>query len=268
VDKAGVCLPQVNSSQLTGGFGKDVCLILQVCAKEVLKQRNGSFQLPQYIEEDADNEEIHVASTDSELPEDISDDEYDADLQAEVEHKRIILPMLGNPSLEAAQEWKLELERIRPRLGKPLHTDATWASRTRVVKSCSEKIQALERGFDIKLYQEQISEIACRIENGEQRIRKRFTGQSEQMKRLQRETEQRLGEYTTKKEVVDALLEKVEGLDEKIEEVESTLDQKANTLCNVDPIKQMRTALQRLERDIREMDMKTALLLLSAETAR
>lgn len=282
--KLGFALPTCHPTKLTsnGASGKEVVGILDGLVDYVLEKRGFSLKRPVYqpdnYPEEADvDDENEAAAGALGMPTDVDDEVGDQRPEEEEEEEEAYMDGLRPPekattgSAEETAEkqilvskvdptaWKLELERVGPRLRITLTSDARdWRShleqahqhQTDILTAWPESKTHLDRlGQDLNGSLDKLVTREKVLNEQFDLLLQQYRARRVQLMDLQES-------YNKRTENISERNNELHRIQEQLEEVKRIMDERNNNISDSSPVVRIKTAIKKLTEELREMEVK------------
>lgn len=255
-------------SKLRHGSGDAVCLALNFLLDKSLAKKNWQVQSPVYTKsefaEEAVVDEDAEVGDGSDVDEDVAEDESGAfendyyqpknDRDEEEKRDMEMLEAKVDPA-----EWKLELERVGPRL-KFKADGASKEWRTHIEQSQKHEQQINESFPEAKVALEKIGKelraAIDRIGSKERNINKDFEHLGAEFREKQKKLDEIQEQYN---ELSKTVSEFTSGLAEKTDSVEmikSQMNSQNSSMTDTSPLRKIQTALNSLRKEVNGMELR------------
>jgi len=275
----GFATPSFPPAKLKQGYGEAVCGVLDSLIDYVMEKRSFVFRKPVYqadgyamdVPEAEDVEGIDVAE--DEEPEAMAEDEEDeaymdvrgsaaalstatasASKEAEVDESAAVIEAKIDP-----EEWKVELERVGPKLKITLAADTKdWRSHLEQAHNHKKEIEQLLP--DSKSHLDRVrDDVTGELEKIS--TRERFlNGQFDAIimeYRLVREKYAEIQERHGKSsEAISELTNELGRVTEELEEVKRVLEERGSNISDTSPVVKMKEAIQTLQAELTQMEVR------------
>lgn len=257
-------------SKLRHGSGDAVCLALNFLLDQTLRFKSFQVQSPVYVnpgyaEEAAVDEAAEIDDEDDDIDEDVADDEsgiFDAneyfhpkqDMDAEAKADTEILESKVDPA-----EWKLELERVGPKL-KFRANPASKEWRTHIEQSQKHE----------KMISSQFPDCKVALDKIKQELRSAIDRISQKERQINKDFDHLGGEFRENQKRLDQIQENYDGLSKSVAELTQTLASKTDSvdmiksqmsdrnqsLTDTSPLGKIQGALSELRKEVAAMELR------------
>lgn len=269
------------------GCGFEVCMVLNVLLDLVFQQHNVEMDMPQYpvARDEPDMEEILDEEDDldgfiaDEVAVNSSDEEEmyfggvvasgsgslrgssagkgKQDGKQKGEDRRIL------ESQVSAEEWKIELERVAPRLTLRVALDAKdWRSHIDQIKSLRNTISETLPGVERQLSKlsTDISKQLDKIRRREQSMSSQFSDLVEQYRQVQDRVNVVEVDYRASRDAINALTNTLNEISDELEDVKIQMDERGNKMRDTSPVVQIKQCITQIKDEIKDMEMQIGIL--------
>jgi intraflagellar transport protein 57 len=294
-DAAGV----LSVTALTRGYGHEVCTALNWLLDQVLKRRRFKWRKPEYPEEALamvaevdDTAEIEVSSgkvrfnnntnvdgnkAGDTIEDNVATDDEDDKGEEEILYSELIREKTYSAKHDDADDedrekmesevdpltWKIELERVRPRLkthgatyAKEWRNHIEQSTRHKGIISCAlpDAKKLLTRVSEgVKDSLERVATREKYLNNSYSKLVNEYQMVREKMKRLtlrQQEAGDKVSEYTNE----------LQDVTDKLDIVKNTMEERGSSMTDTTPLVRIKKSIKQLKEEILEMELRMGVL--------
>lgn len=266
-------------AKLKSGNGEHVIYLLNKLSDEALKSQRFSWKRPEHIEED--ETEDNVVEDDSELTMDKLNEELAEEIEDAGEEEESFLDLAGlkqqtymndfnstkpDSVLESqvdVNEWKLEIERVLPKLKVHIRADnKDW-------RSHYEQMQQYSNGINQTLQdtQNQLDKLHNEIKKTLEKVGSRekyINSQLESMVQEYRSNQDKLSviqeKYNQSSGGVTELTQILSQITQELETVKQQMDERGTNMTDSGPLVRIKQALAKLKQETTEMEVQIGVL--------
>lgn len=255
---------------LRHGSGDAVCLALNFLLDQALRFKNFQVQSPVYVnpgyaEEAAVDEQAEIDEEDDDIDEDVADEddglfetnEYfhkDDEIDDEDKKDTEILESKVDPA-----EWKLELERVGPKL-KFKATPASKEWRTHIEQSKRHEKMISEQFPDCKVALDKIKKelhsAIDRISQKERQINKDFDHLGGEFRDNQKHLDQIQENYNGLSKSVAELTQTLASKTDSVDMIKAQMSDRNQSLTDVSPLGRIQNSLGDLRKEVAAMELR------------
>ncbi|PNG99896.1 Intraflagellar transport protein 57, partial [Tetrabaena socialis] len=281
VKKLGFAPPSYHPTKLTVGNGKEVVGVLDGLVDYVLERTRHTYKRPQYspqdgqdldlgAEDEAETAAMEGADEFAMPPQKDGDDEEEeegvfadpgrdgagagAGSGAGIDSEKAVLVSKVDPTL-----WKIELERVAPKLRITIaadskdwrsHLDEAHQHKEVINKAWPDSKQSLER------LRADLNSTLEKLQTREKFLNEQFEGLMQQY-RASRTTLTDVQEtYNRKTEAVADRNSELHRIAEQLEEVKAMMDEKGSNIADATPVARIKTAIKQLNKELHDMEVR------------
>ncbi|KAL6759007.1 intra-flagellar transport protein 57 [Haematococcus lacustris] len=286
--KLGFAPPSYHPTKLTVGYGRDIVGVLDGLADYALERRNFTFSKPVYSPEnypeegdveDTGAEGDEDAATEFPKPKYLEVDEEEAYMQAGANELAGLAPMVShkanNTQAAAAvalaedkqmlqskvdpTAWRLELERVAPRLRILLSADnKDWRSHLEEVQQHSKAISTAWPDSRVVL-----EKLSSELDASLDKLTSRERFLNEQFERLMaqyRAARVQLtvvqGTYNSRTEAISERNSELHRITEQLTEMKGIMDEHSTNIADATPVVRIRNAIRKLQEELHETEVR------------
>ncbi|EDQ91221.1 uncharacterized protein MONBRDRAFT_17952 [Monosiga brevicollis MX1] len=276
-------------SRLKPGYGPEICQILNNLAQQALKAKRWRWEKPVHrddalqdaVEEVTDMEMTAAAvQDDEEIEEDFDMEEDFIDVNdgpmvrwrssCTLLHKSLRAAVLESSTTSA--EWKLEVERVLPQLKVQLRAEAKdW--RNHLQEMADNRTEIEQALTDTKAHltklQGDVSKVLEKIASRERYVNTQLDSLIHEYRTAQDTFSATSSKYKEASVTVTDLSRQLASVTEELDAVKTQMDERGNSMTDTSPLRNIKTALNKLRKEISEMDLRIGVvqhILMSAQT--
>mmetsp|Transcript_14908 Transcript_14908/g.32320 ORF Transcript_14908/g.32320 Transcript_14908/m.32320 type:complete len:480 (-) Transcript_14908:727-2166(-) len=301
--KLGFAQPSYPAMKLTVGYGKEVCGVIDGLVDYVLEKRNYSYKKPiylpdGYVEEAEVDDDPDMAAAEGAGADEFPMPQY-ADEQEEEEAYMApagLAPPTADGALGAAGAaagpdaaekamlhskvdptlWKLELERVTPKLRILLNADAKdWRSHLEEVHNHSKTISTAwpENRTVLEKLRGDLNNSLEKLTTRERFLNEQFERLMQQYRASRQQLQEIQEGYNKRTEAISDRNNDLHRISEQLEEMKTLMDEKGNNISDATPVVRIKGAIKKLSEELHEMEVRIGvvshtLLQLSLKTRR
>ncbi len=287
VKKLGFASPSYAPMKLTSGNGKEVCGVLDGLVDYVLESRNFTYKKPIYlpdgyqdeagdgVEDNADFGVDFEGADDFKAPDRKTDEDEEVDYTSEIagmappgSKSKVSSTVQASPDVPDKQMlqskvdptlWKLELERVGPKLRITLNADAKdWRTNLEDVYSNSKTISSAWPDSRVVL-----EKLRSDLNNSLEKLTTRERFLNEQFERLmgqyraQREQLQAIqGTYNQHTEAISDRNNELHRISEQLVDMKQQMEDRGNNISDATPVVRIKGAIKKLSDELHEMEVR------------
>nr|CAG4650353.1 EOG090X0ADS [Sida crystallina] len=259
-------------NRLKQGYGEPVVSILDRLADQALKANNFAWEKPvinqedEMVEEENDNgEELDLDQVEEEMAAQYGSDEdeyndpyFNYNIKAIAPNANKIRAQVLE-STSDAETWKMEVERVIPRLKLAVKQDSRdWRSRLDMLTQLSTNVTKA-----MVSSQSHLEKISSEIEKNMERIQTRENYMNTQLNPLlnqysktQEQLKQVEEKYRSGSVGIEDRNQKLSALNEEIQLVKNEMDEKSSNMTDGTPLVNLKKVLVRMKAELATMDVR------------
>lgn len=281
--KLGFAAPSYHSSRLTSGWGKEVCGVLDGLADYVLEKRNFTYRRPVYLPDgykdeadvDDDGNDVGAEAADQFARPDYGDAEaeeayMETDFHAlapgapaaaaqkkaedpEAEDKAILQSKI-DPNL-----WKVELERVAPKLRILVNADAKdWRSHLEEVHDHKKKISSSwpESKSVLERLRGDLNTSLDKLITREKFLNEQYEHLISQYRASRTQLTEVQETYNKRTESISDRNNELHRIKEQLEDMKHLMDEKGTNISDATPVVRIKNAIKKLSEELQEMEVR------------
>lgn len=258
-------------SKLRHGSGDAVCLALNFLLDQALQHRSFQVQSPIYVNpgyaEEALVDDAAEVDDNDDIDEDVAEDESgafdmneyfspEASKDPEVAEDTKILESNVDPA-----EWKLELERVGPKLKfKANNTASSKEWRTHIEQSQRHEKKISEQFPDVKVALDKIGKelrsAVDRINAKERQMNKDFDHLGGEFRENQKKLDEMQENYNELSKSVAELTESLASKTDSVDMIKGQMSNRNQSMTDTSPLRKIQDALQLLNTEVADMELR------------
>lgn len=258
------------AGKLKQAHGEDVCSVLNFLADRALVRDGFSWSIassPNYADEDfADEAEVdEEADVGAGLEEDFADGPEEEEVmysdmvkQEELQEETVLNQSMLEADLDPV-EWKMELERVCPRLKcKHQSHSKEWRAhleQTRTHEKVIFKILPTTQA-QLRIIESSIGLALQRVESKEKYINSQFDSTSSEFRSLQMKQQAATEQQQSSSESVEELSNTLAIITDTLEEVRNRQETRGNSMTDTKPLMRIKKALKTLKSEMKSMEVR------------
>ncbi|KXZ46063.1 hypothetical protein GPECTOR_47g338 [Gonium pectorale] len=283
IKKLGFSPPSYHPSKLTVGSGKEVVGVLDSLVDYVLEKKHHTYKRPNYTGPDGQPEEAVQLDDEAEAAamqgaDELSmpaknqgdDDEEEEGVYTDpgrgdplapgqaaatsVDAEKAVLVSKVDPTL-----WKIELERVAPRLRITIaadskdwrsHLDEAHQHKEAIGKAWPDSKQSLER------LRADLNGTLEKLQTREKFLNEQFESLMHQYRAARTSLTDVQETYNRKTEAVADRNSELHRIAEQLEEVKALMDEKGSNIADATPVARIKTAIKQLNKELHDMEVR------------
>ncbi|GFR50652.1 hypothetical protein Agub_g12901 [Astrephomene gubernaculifera] len=281
VKRLGFAPPTYHPSKLTVGNGKEVVGVLDALVDYVLEKRHHTYKRPQYTDGGPDDglivdDEAESAAMEgadelaAPTPAGGDDDEEEEGVYVEPGRGDVSGPGAGQTGTIDAEKavlvskvdptlWKIELERVAPKLRITIaadskdwrsHLDEAHQHKEVIGKAWPDSKQSLER------LRTDLNGTLEKLQTREKFLNEQFESLMQQYRAARTGLTDVQETYNRKTEAVADRNSELHRIAEQLEEVKAMMDEKGSNIADATPVARIKTAIKQLNKELHDMEVR------------
>lgn len=282
--KLGFASPSYHASKLTAGYGKEVCGVLDGLVDYVLEKRNFSYRRPVYLpdgyKEDA---EVDDDAGDTDQADQFArphyDDEETEEAYMDVAGLGALAPGAagtadapkGSANVQENEEkamlqskidpnlWKIELERVAPKLRILLNADAKdWRSHLEEVHDHSKSISKNwpESKQVLEKLRSELNGSLDKLQTREKFLNEQFEHLMSQYRSSRTLLTDVQENYNKRTESISDRNNELHRIKEQLDDMKHLMDEKGTNISDATPVVRIKNAIKKLAEELGEMEVR------------
>uniref|UniRef100_A0A7R9VJ89 Intraflagellar transport protein 57 homolog n=1 Tax=Chlamydomonas euryale TaxID=1486919 RepID=A0A7R9VJ89_9CHLO len=287
VKKLGFAPPSYPAMKLTSGHGKEVCGVLDGLIDYVLEKKKYDYKKPVYLPDGYADGAEEVDDEGAEMEGDIDQFQLPEYVEQEDEEQAYMeMGLMGPPppgggtggaaarSHDAAADmaerqmltskvdphlWKMELERVGPKLRILLNADAKdWRSNLEEVQSSSASIAKAwpESRVVLERMQAELNTSLEKLTTRERYLNEQFERLMQQYRAQKEQLQSVQGTYNKHTEAISDRNNELHRISEQLQEMKGMMEERGSNISDATPVVRIKGAIQKLGHELHEMEVR------------
>lgn len=285
--KLGFASPSYHPSKLTTGHGREICGVLDGLADYVLERRNFTYRKPMYLPDGyqdddggaADEGEPGMdgdAATEFPKPTYLEEEEEEAYMMdtdaglgpappgARPAAAASSAPVVAEDKAILASKvdptaWKLEVERVAPKLRILINADAKdWRSHLEEVQQHTKSITTVwpESRNVLEKLRGDLDSSLDKLQSREHHLNELFERLMQQYRAARTQMQQVQGSYNERTEAITDRNSELHRITEQLSEMKDMMDEQSTNIADATPVMRMKNAIKKLGEELHEIEVR------------
>jgi len=285
--KLGFAPPNYHPSKLSTGHGREICGVLDGLADYVLERRNFTYRKPLYMpdgyqdEEGGDVDEADAggmegdAATEFPKPKYLEEEEEEAYMMGNGAQDAALGPPppghQASPAPTMAEEkailaskvdptaWKMEVERVAPKLRILLNADAKdWRSHLEEVQQHTKSISTVwpESRTVLEKLRGELDTSLDKLQTRERFLNDQFDRLMQQYRGARTSLGTVQGSYNARTEAISERNSELHRITEQLSEMKGVMDEHSTNIADATPVVRIKNAIKKLAEELHEIEVR------------
>lgn len=279
--RLGFAAPGYAPMKLTSGYGREVCGVLEGLAAFVLEKKNFTFKAPVYlpesyadeVEDDEMDAGIEQAQDEFQLP-DYADDENEEEAYMAAEGlapppsargagKAVELEAAAGKEILHSQvdplQWKLEMERVAPKLRILLNADSKdWRANLEEVHTNSKTISSAwpESRVVLEKLRGELNGSLEKLTTREHYLNEQFDRLMDGYRAQRKQLSEIQSTHNSRTEAVSDRNNELHRIGEQLSEMKTMMDERGTNISDATPVVRIKGGIKKLSEELHDMEVR------------